>query len=67
MYLGCIYATIVAFLFGSSDSILALPHRLLSPFRIAGGGLFAVMTPVRYEIGSRAATMGDVDAVPVSL
>ena len=45
------YATIVAFLFGNSDSILALPHRLLSPFRIANAyGLFAVMTPARYEI-----------------
>ena len=45
------YTTIVSFLFGGSPSILALPHRLLSPFRIANAyGLFAVMTPARYEI-----------------
>ena len=36
---------------GGSSSILALPDRLLSPFRIANAyGLFAVMTPARYEI-----------------
>ena len=45
------YTTIVAFLMGGSDSILALPSRLLAPFRIANAyGLFAVMTPARYEI-----------------
>ncbi|MDQ6770939.1 MAG: lipase maturation factor family protein [Gemmatimonadota bacterium] len=45
------YTTIVAFLFGESDSLLALPSRLLQPFRIANAyGLFAVMTPARYEI-----------------
>jgi hypothetical protein len=45
------YTTIVAFFMGRSTSILALPHRLLSPFRIANAyGLFAVMTPARYEI-----------------
>jgi hypothetical protein len=45
------YTTIVAFLFGRSDSLLALPNRLLEPFRIANAyGLFAVMTPARYEI-----------------
>ena len=45
------YATIVAFLWGGSTSILALPNRLLAPFRIANAyGLFAVMTPARYEI-----------------
>ncbi|GAC1489970.1 MAG: lipase maturation factor family protein [Gemmatimonadaceae bacterium] len=45
------YATIVAFIFGGSDSIVALPNRLLEPFRIANAyGLFAVMTPARYEI-----------------
>jgi hypothetical protein len=45
------YTTIVAFMMGRSDSILALPARLLSPFRIANAyGLFAVMTPARYEI-----------------
>lgn len=45
------YATIVAFIMGRSDSVLALPHRILSPFRIANAyGLFAVMTPARYEI-----------------
>src|SRR2546423_3158587 len=46
-----LYSTIVAFLMGGSSSILALPYRLLSPFRIANAyGLFAVMTPARYEI-----------------
>jgi hypothetical protein len=45
------YATIVAFAFGTSDSLLTLPNRLLQPFRIANAyGLFAVMTPARYEI-----------------
>jgi hypothetical protein len=45
------YTTIVAFAFGGSDSLLALPNRLLQPFRIANAyGLFAVMTPARYEI-----------------
>jgi hypothetical protein len=45
------YATIVAFAFGSSDSFLTLPNKLLQPFRIANAyGLFAVMTPARYEI-----------------
>jgi lipase maturation factor 1 len=51
------YATIAAFLMPESPSILALPARLLDPFRIANAyGLFAVMTPARYEIefqGSR--------------
>jgi hypothetical protein len=51
------YTTIVGFIFGGSDSIVALPNRLLEPFRIANAyGLFAVMTPARYEIefqGSR--------------
>lgn len=45
------YTTIVAFLIGQSDSVLALPHRLLEPFRIANAyGLFATMTEERYEI-----------------
>jgi hypothetical protein len=45
------YTTIVAFAFGASDSFLALPNKLLQPFRIANAyGLFAVMTPARYEI-----------------
>jgi hypothetical protein len=45
------YTTIVAFIFGASDSFLALPNRLLQPFRIANAyGLFAVMTTARYEI-----------------
>ena len=45
------YATIVAFLLGGSGSVLALPDRVLQPFRIANAyGLFAVMTPARYEI-----------------
>lgn len=46
-----LYATVVAFPFGGSTSILALPNRLLDPFRVANAyGLFAVMTPARYEI-----------------
>jgi hypothetical protein len=46
-----LYVTVIAFVMGGSDSILALPSRLLSPFRIANAyGLFAVMTPARYEI-----------------
>jgi len=46
-----LYATIAAFVMGQSGSILALPYRLLSPFRVANAyGLFAVMTPARYEI-----------------
>ena len=45
------YTTIVAFLWGRSSTPLALPNRLLAPFRIANAyGLFAVMTPARYEI-----------------
>jgi lipase maturation factor 1 len=45
------YTTIVAFAFGTSDSLLTLPNKLLQPFRIANAyGLFAVMTPARYEI-----------------
>jgi hypothetical protein len=50
------YATVVTF-FSQGSSVLALPSRLLSPFRIANAyGLFAVMTEARYEIefqGSR--------------
>jgi hypothetical protein len=46
-----LYTTIVAFAFSASNSLLALPARLLEPFRIANAyGLFAVMTPARYEI-----------------
>ena len=46
-----LYTTIAAFLIGGSSSILSLPYRLLSPFRIANAyGLFAIMTPARYEI-----------------
>src|SRR5438552_1000051 len=46
-----LYSTVATFLFGGSGSILALPNRLLEPFRIANAyGLFAVMTPARYEI-----------------
>jgi hypothetical protein len=54
------YTTIVAFLFGGSDSILALPNRLLQPFRIANAyGLFAVMTPARYEIEFQGSSDGN--------
>lgn len=46
-----LYATVVAFLLSGSTSILALPNRMLDPFRVANAyGLFAVMTPARYEI-----------------
>lgn len=45
------YTTILTFLWGRSGSLLALPNRLLAPLRIANAyGLFAVMTPARYEI-----------------
>jgi hypothetical protein len=53
------YTTIAAFAFGGSDSILALPNKLLQPFRIANAyGLFAVMTPARYEIEFQGSTDG---------
>jgi hypothetical protein len=43
-----LYATVAAFLFAGT---LALPQRLLGPFRIANAyGLFAVMTTARYEV-----------------
>jgi len=51
------WATLTAFVSGTSSSPLALPARVLAPFRIANAyGLFAVMTEARYEIefqGSR--------------
>jgi hypothetical protein len=54
------YATIVTFVGEASPSPLALPARVLAPFRIANAyGLFAVMTEARYEIefqGSRDGT-----------
>jgi hypothetical protein len=54
------YTTLVAFVGETSTSPLALPARLLAPFRIANAyGLFAVMTEARYEIefqGSRDGT-----------
>jgi hypothetical protein len=53
------YVTIVAFAFAGSDSILALPNKLLQPFRIANAyGLFAVMTPARYEIEFQGSSDG---------
>jgi hypothetical protein len=53
------YATIVAFLLGGSDSLLALPNQLLQPFRIANAyGLFAIMTPARYEIEFQGSSDG---------
>ena len=54
-----LYATVMAFLlpFAGGSAVLGAPVRLLAPFRIANAyGLFAVMTPARYEIefqGSR--------------
>jgi hypothetical protein len=54
------YTTIVAFIFGASDSFLALPNRLLQPFRIANAyGLFAVMTTSRYEIEFQGSNDGN--------
>jgi hypothetical protein len=54
------WATVTAFVSEPSSSPLALPARLLAPFRIANAyGLFAVMTEARYEIefqGSRDGT-----------
>ena len=45
------YTTIAAFFLGESDSVLALPYRMLAPFRFANAyGLFAIMTEARYEI-----------------
>ena len=45
------YATIWAFVAPGSGSVLSLPERVLTPFRIANAyGLFAVMTVARYEI-----------------
>ena len=44
-----LYATVVAFVMPTS--LIGYPARLLYPFRIANAyGLFAVMTPARYEI-----------------
>jgi hypothetical protein len=55
-----LYATVIAFLAERSSSLIALPARVLAPFRIANAyGLFAVMTEARYEIefqGSRDGT-----------
>jgi hypothetical protein len=54
-----LYTTIAAFAFGASDSFLALPNRLLQPFRIANAyGLFAIMTPARYEIEFQGSSDG---------
>jgi hypothetical protein len=54
------WATATAFVAETSSSPLALPARVLAPFRIANAyGLFAVMTEARYEIefqGSRDGT-----------
>jgi hypothetical protein len=53
------YATIWAFLGRGSSTILALPERALEPFRIANAyGLFAVMTPARYEIEFQGSNNG---------
>jgi hypothetical protein len=53
------YVTVIAF-FPIDASLLAVPARLVAPFRIANAyGLFAVMTEGRYEIefqGSRGGT-----------
>ncbi|MGH7604746.1 MAG: lipase maturation factor family protein [Gemmatimonadaceae bacterium] len=55
-----LYAGVAAFLMGGSGSVLALPDRLLEPFRIANAyGLFAVMTPARYEIEFQGSSDGN--------
>ncbi len=73
------YATVSVFLFGFADGgPLAIPAQLLAPFRIANRyGLFAVMTPARYEIEFQGTVDGttwvpypfrykpqDIDAAP---
>ena len=46
-----LYATVAAFLGGVLPGFLSAPARLLAPFRVANAyGLFATMTPARYEI-----------------
>jgi hypothetical protein len=46
-----LYTTVAAFLSSGLPSVLTFPVVLLDPFRIANAyGLFAVMTPARYEI-----------------
>ncbi len=46
-----LYATVAAFLSAGLPPVLMLPATLLEPLRIANAyGLFAVMTPARYEI-----------------
>jgi hypothetical protein len=46
-----LYSTVVAFISAGAASVITFPARLLDPFRIANAyGLFAVMTPARYEI-----------------
>jgi hypothetical protein len=45
------YATFWAFAAPGSRSVFAAPEHALAPFRIANGyGLFATMTPARYEV-----------------
>ncbi|HEY8831479.1 MAG TPA: lipase maturation factor family protein [Gemmatimonadaceae bacterium] len=54
-----LYTTIAAFAFGGSDSLLTVPNKLLDPFRIANAyGLFAIMTPARYEIEFQGSSDG---------
>jgi len=53
------YGTMWAFLGRGGGGVLALPERALEPFRIANAyGLFAVMTPARYEIEFQGSTDG---------
>ena len=53
------YATLWAFLARGAGGILALPERVLEPFRIANAyGLFATMTEARYEIEFQGSTDG---------
>jgi hypothetical protein len=60
------YATFAAFLFAFADGgPLALPSEALAPFRIANRyGLFATMTPARYEIEFQGSADGGATWVP---
>lgn len=59
------YATIWAFVAGGSRNVLALPEHALEPFRIANPyGLFATMTPARYEIEFQGSNDGGATWTP---
>jgi hypothetical protein len=59
------YATLWAFASPGSDNVLAKPERALEPFRIANAyGLFATMTPARYEIEFQGSNDGGATWTP---